>query len=41
MVVDHAEGTPPRRRRAKKLKQAIAAIAVATNPPIGLAAGAK
>src|SRR5271169_842496 len=36
MVVDIAEGTPPRRRRAKKAKKTIAAV-----PALGLAAGAK
>jgi hypothetical protein len=41
MVVDPAEGTPPKRRRTKKLKQAIAARVVAKNPIIGLVAGAK
>ena len=41
MVVDHAEGKPPRRRRAKKVKTAIAAAAAAPAPAVGLAAGAK
>ncbi len=36
MVVDIAEGTPPRRRRSKKAKKTIAAV-----PALGLAAGAK
>lgn len=36
MVVDPAEGTPPRRRRAKKLKKTVVAI-----PAVGLAAGHK
>ena len=36
MVVDPAEGTPPRRRRAKKAKKIVAAV-----PAVGLAAGAK
>jgi len=36
MVVDHAEGTPPKRRRARKAKK-IAAVA----PPPALVAGAK
>ena len=40
MVVDHAEGKPPRRRRAKKLKTVVAAPATAA-PAVGLAAGAK
>jgi hypothetical protein len=36
MVVDAAEGTPPKRRRAKKIKKLIIA------PPVaGLAVGAK
>jgi len=38
MVVDPAEGTPPRRRRAKKAKKPITAVLA---PAIGLAAGAK
>jgi hypothetical protein len=38
MVVDPAEGTPPRRRRAKKAKKIIVAVPV---PAVGLAAGAK
>jgi hypothetical protein len=41
MVVDHAEGTPPRRRRAKKLKKVIVAPVVVESPVVGLAAGAK
>ena len=36
MVVDAAEGTPPKRRRAKKIKKVAAAV-----PLAGLAAGAK
>jgi len=36
MVVDAAEGIPPKRRRAKKAKKVVAAVAVAA-----LAAGAK
>jgi hypothetical protein len=36
MVVDPAEGTPPRRRRTKKAKKVVAAV-----PAVGLAAGAK
>jgi hypothetical protein len=36
MVVDAAEGIPPRRRRAKKAKKVVAAV-----PIIGLTAGAK
>ncbi len=36
MVVDPAEGTPPRRRRSKKAKKVVAAA-----PVIGLAAVAK
>jgi len=36
MVVDAAEGTPPKRRRAKKIKKLVAVVA-----PIGLAAGHK
>jgi hypothetical protein len=36
MVVDAAEGTPPRRRRSKKAKKPIPAV-----PALGLAAGAK
>ena len=36
MVVDHAEGTPPRRRRAKKLKKVVAAV-----PAPALVAGRK
>jgi len=36
MVVDHAEGTPPKRRRARKAKK-IAAVA----PAPALVAGAK
>ena len=38
MVVDIAEGTPPKRRRAKKAKKLIVA---AIAPAVGLAAGAK
>jgi hypothetical protein len=40
MVVDPAEGTPPRRRRAKKLKKAIAP-APAPAQVLGKAAGHK
>jgi hypothetical protein len=36
MVVDAAEGTPPRRRRSKKAKKVVVAV-----PAIGLAASAK
>jgi hypothetical protein len=36
MVVDHAEGTPPKRRRAKKVKKI-----AATAPAPALVAGAK
>ena len=36
MVVDAAEGTPPKRRRAKKIKKLAAAV-----PVSGLVAGAK
>jgi hypothetical protein len=36
LVVDAAEGTPPKRRRAKKAKKAVAGVAVAA-----AAAGAK
>jgi hypothetical protein len=36
MVVDAAEGTPPKRRRAKKIKKLVAVVAA-----IGLAAGHK
>ena len=36
MVVDLAEGTPPKRRRAKKIKKLAAAV-----PLSGLVAGAK
>jgi len=36
MVVDPAEGTPPKRRRAKKVKKLVAAVAVPR-----LVAGAK
>ena len=36
LVVDVAEGTPPKRRRAKKAKKAVAGVAVAA-----AAAGAK
>ena len=36
MVVDPAEGTPPRRRRSKKTKKVVTAV-----PDIGLAAVAK
>ena len=36
MVVDAAEGTPPKRRRAKKVKKVIAAVSLP-----GLVAGAK
>jgi hypothetical protein len=36
MVVDAAEGTPPKRRRAKKIKKVVAAVAAPA-----LAAGAK
>jgi hypothetical protein len=38
MVVDAAEGTPPRRRRAKKAKKVITAVLV---PAVVLATGAK
>ena len=41
MVVDFAEGTPPRRRRTKKIKKAAAVLPAADTPVIGLAAGAK
>jgi hypothetical protein len=40
MVVDPAEGTPPRRRRAKKLKKAVAAVP-APAQVLGKAAGHK
>jgi hypothetical protein len=36
MVVDVAEGTPPKRRRAKKIKKLVATVAVPA-----MAAGAK
>jgi hypothetical protein len=36
MVVDAAEGTPPKRRRAKKIKKLVAAV-----PAPAMAAGAK
>jgi hypothetical protein len=36
MVVDAAEGTPPKRRRAKKIKKVVAAV-----PLPAMAAGAK
>jgi hypothetical protein len=36
MVVDAAEGTPPKRRRAKKIKKLVAVV-----PALGLAAGHK
>jgi hypothetical protein len=36
MIVDAAEGTPPKRRRAKKIKKVVAAVAAPA-----LAAGAK
>ena len=36
MVVDPAEGTPPKRRRAKKIKKVVAGV-----PALGLVAGAK
>ncbi len=36
MVVDAAEGTPPKRRRAKRIKKVIAAV-----PAPGLVAGRK
>ena len=36
MVVDAAEGTPPKRRRAKKIKKVAGAV-----PLAGLVAGAK
>jgi hypothetical protein len=36
MVVDAAEGTPPKRRRAKKIKKLVAVI-----PAPGIVAGAK
>jgi phosphoglycolate phosphatase-like HAD superfamily hydrolase len=41
MVVDHAEGTPPKKRRTKKLKDAIAAAAAHETSKMALAAGAK
>ncbi|HWF13707.1 MAG TPA: hypothetical protein VG272_08235 [Candidatus Acidoferrales bacterium] len=41
MVVDLAEGTPPRRRRTKKTKKTAAVAPTAETPVIGLAAGAK
>jgi len=41
MVVDHAEGTPAKKRRTKKLKLAMAAAAAAGTLKIGLAAGPK
>jgi hypothetical protein len=36
MVVDAAEGTPPKRRRAKKVKKVAVAV-----PALGMVAGAK
>jgi hypothetical protein len=36
MVVDVAEGTPPKRRRAKRIKKVVAAV-----PAPGLVAGTK
>ena len=36
MVVDAAEGTPPKRRRAKKIKKLVVAV-----PALGMVAGAK
>jgi len=36
MVVDAAEGTPPKRRRAKKIKKLVLAA-----PVVGLVVGAK
>ena len=36
MVVDAAEGTPPKRRRAKRVKKAVVAV-----PAPGLVAGSK
>jgi hypothetical protein len=36
MVVDAAEGTPPKRRRAKKVKKVVVAV-----PALGMVAGAK
>jgi len=41
MVVDHAEGTPPKRRRSKKIKKVIAAVPATGAPAIALAAGVK
>lgn len=41
MVVDHAEGAPPKKRRTKKLKNAIAAAAATEMQKLGLAAGVK
>jgi hypothetical protein len=42
MVVTPAEGTPPKRRRAKKPKKATATVATATAAiAVGRAAGAK
>lgn len=41
MVVDHAEGTPLKKRRTKKLKTAMAVAAALETLKIGLAAGAK
>ena len=41
MVVDRAEGIPPKRRRAKKIKNVIAAVPATGAPAIVLAAGVK
>ena len=41
MVVDRAEGIPPKRRRAKKIKKVIAAFPATSASAIALAAGAK
>ena len=41
MVVDRAEGVPPKKRRTKKLKTAIAAAAAMETRKIEFVAGAK
>ena len=41
MVVDRAEGIPPKRRRAKNTKKVIAAVPATGASAIALAAGAK
>jgi hypothetical protein len=41
MVVDRAEGIPPKRRRAKKIKKVLVAVPATGASAIALAAGVK